>query len=287
MLVSSKDMLLCAERGKYAVGQFNLNNLEWIRAILLAAESLSAPVILGLTEKACEYMGGPATVLGMTTGMMRHLQVKVPVALHLDHASYDMCLQAIGAGFTSVMFDGSRLPFGENLCLCERLAKICNKNSVALEAELGSPAGEEDNIKGNGERANPEQCAKLAETGITSLAASIGNIHGEYPEDWQGLDFQLLAEIHKAIHGLPLVLHGGSGVPEAMVLQSISLGIAKINVNTECQIAFADALHAYFASGRYAEKKGYNLQTMLKPGLKALQNIVQEKIRFFGSASRA
>ncbi|MDE7241198.1 ketose-bisphosphate aldolase [Desulfovibrio sp.] len=286
MLVSSREMLAEAAHGKYAIGQFNINNLEWIRAILNAAQAEDAPVILGVTESACAYMGGLQTVKAMACGMAASLGVTVPVALHLDHAGYEMCLMAIGAGFTSVMFDGSKMPFAENLRLCRRLARACGENGVALEAELGSPAGEEDGISGSGERADPAQCGELAQTGLTALAASIGNIHGEYPPDWQGLDLGLLAKIKSAVAGLPLVLHGGSGIPEAMVKTAIENGIAKINVNTECQIAFAHALQEYFAAGRHKAPKGYNLQKLLRPGLAAIEEVVRKKIRFFGSAHR-
>lgn len=286
MLVSSREILKNAVRGKYAVGQFNINNLEWIRAVLTAAQALEAPVILGVTESACAYMGGPRTVRGMAEGMLASLGTKVPVALHLDHAGYEMCLMAIGAGFTSVMFDGSKMPFAENLRLSGKLADICRKSGVALEAELGSPAGEEDGISGSGERADPAQCRELARTGLTALAASIGNIHGEYPSDWQGLDMGLLAKIKSAVAGLPLVLHGGSGIPEAMVKTAIQNGIAKINVNTECQIAFAKALRAYFDAGLDTEPRGYALQKLLRPGLAAIEEVVGAKITFFGSAHK-
>lgn len=284
MLVSSRDMLVRAVEGKYAVGQFNINNLEWIRAILTAAGTVRAPVILGVTESACAYMGGPRTVRGMAEGMLASLGTAVPVALHLDHAGYEMCLLAIGAGFTSVMFDGSKLPFAENLRLSGRLAEICRQNGVALEAELGSPAGEEDGISGSGERADPDECRELAQTGITALAASIGNIHGEYPEGWQGLDMELLAKIKAAVQGVPLVLHGGSGIPEAMVREAIRNGIAKVNVNTECQIAFALALREHFDAGLDRAPMGYALQKLLRPGLAAIGEVVKKKCSFFGSA---
>lgn len=286
MLVSSQEMLVRAVRGKYAIGQFNINNLEWIRAVLTGAQALEAPVILGVTESACAYMGGPRTVRAMAEGMLASLGVKVPVALHLDHAGYEMCLMAIGAGFTSVMFDGSKMPFAENLRLSGRLAGICGQHGVALEAELGSPAGEEDGISGSGERADPAQCRELARTGLTALAASIGNIHGEYPDDWEGLDMGLLAQIESAVDGLPLVLHGGSGIPEAMVKEAIRNGIAKINVNTECQTAFANALREYFDAGGDRAPKGYSLQKLLRPGLAAIEEVVRKKITFFGSAQK-
>lgn len=287
MLVSSRKMLAEAAAGGYAIGQFNINNLEWIRAVLQAAEKLEAPVILGVTESACAYMGGLRTVRSMAFGMMEDLGVKTPVALHLDHAGFGMCLEAIGAGFTSVMFDGSKLPFSENRRLCGILVKACEKTRVALEAELGSPAGEEDGINGSGERAEPDQCAELASLGITALAAAIGNIHGEYPEDWEGLDISLLKSIRSAVKGLPLALHGGSGIPGEMIAEAIKNGIAKINVNTECQMAFANALCKYFDQGRDKAPKGYNLQKLLRPGLEAVEETVRSKIVFFGSAGKA
>lgn len=287
MLVSSKNMLLKAARGAYAIGQFNINNLEWIRAILQAAGKEKAPVIIGATESACSYMGGLRTVRAMVLGMMGSLKTDLPIALHLDHASYENCLEAIGAGFSSVMFDGSKLAFAENLRLTKNLAKICSARDIALEAELGSPAGEEDGISGSGEHADPKECAELASTGITALAASIGNIHGEYPSDWRGLDIALLEKIQREVKGLPLVLHGGSGIPEAMMAESIRHGICKVNVNTECHMAFAQALRKYFDEGRDLEPKGYNLQKLLQPGIDAIEKVVCEKITFFGSAGKA
>lgn len=287
MLVSAKNMLDKACAGQYAVGQFNLNNLEWLKAALHTAQTLSAPLILGVTESACAYMGGLRAVRAMTSGMIAHMRINIPVALHLDHASFPMCLEAIGAGFTSVMFDGSKLPFVENLRLCRQLARICEENNVSLEAELGSPAGEEDGISGSGQRANPDQCGELAQTGITCLAASVGNIHGEYPSDWEGLDMPLLERIKKAVSGLPLALHGGSGIPDDMISEAIKNGICKINVNTECQIAFARAMREYFDEKKDREAKGYNLQKIMKHGLAALDKVIGEKIRFFGSAGQA
>lgn len=287
MLVSSHAMLEGAAASSYAIGQFNINNLEWVRAALQAAEGQKAPVILGVTESACSYMGGLRPVRALVEGMITHLHVSVPVALHLDHATYEMCLEAIGAGFTSVMFDGSKMPFSENLGLCRRLAEICAEQGVALEAELGSPAGEEDGISGSGEYADIAECAELARTGITALAAAIGNIHGEYPADWQGLDLELLDHIRRAVGGLPLALHGGSGIPADMVAEAIRHGICKVNVNTECQIAFAGALREYFTQGRDRQPKGHNLQRLVRQALEAVQETICEKIKFFGSAGRA
>lgn len=284
MLVSAANMLQAALREGRAVGQFNINNLEWVRAALEAAAEMSSPVILGVTRAACSYMGGLASVAGMVEGMIKYLRPGVPVALHLDHSDADFCLEAIGAGFTSVMFDGSHMPFAENLAITAKLAKICKESGVSLEAELGSPAGEEDGITGSGARASVAECVSLAKSGADVLAASIGNIHGEYPPDWPGLDFTLLEKIHASLPGLPLALHGGSGVPEAMIAKAIKLGVAKINVNTECQIAFAAALEKYFIEGRAKEARGYNLQRIMKPGLEAVKNLIMEKMRFFDSA---
>lgn len=282
MLVNAHRMLTRASLNHYAIGQFNINNLEWIKAIARGAQQCRAPLMLGITEAACAWMGGPATVQAMVAGMLRHLDITIPVALHLDHASFAMCLQAIGAGFSSVMFDGSKMPFQENLALCRKLAPICNDQGVSLEAELGSPGGEEDGISGSGEKADPEQCGELAETGITALAASIGNMHGQYPENWQGLDFELLRAIKAKVGSLPLALHGGSGIPAEMIAKAISLGISKINVNTECQMAFARALGEYFRTGMDKEPKGYSLQKLMSPGIDAITATVVEKIRFFG-----
>lgn len=287
MFVSAAKMLQDAAKGKYAVGQFNINNLEWIRAILDAGQKMSAPIILGVTEAACKYMGGLRTVRAMSEGMLANMRVDIPVALHLDHAGEDLCLQAIGAGFSSVMFDGSKMPFAENLAICGKLAKICAAQGISLEAELGSPAGEEDGISGSGEKALPEECARLARSGITMLAASIGNMHGEYPANWPGLDLGLLAKIRAAVEGMPLALHGGSGIPDDMVKEAIRLGICKINVNTECQIAFARATGKYFAEGQDKKEKGYNLQKLLAPGIAAITEKVMEKIKFFGSEGKA
>lgn len=286
MLVSAKAMLDCAARGRYAIGQFNLNNLEWLKAALAAAREQSAPIMLGVTEAACAYMGGLRTVRAMVEGMLAETRSDLPIVLHLDHSSEAMCLQAIGAGFTSIMFDGSKLPFAENLRVCKKLAAICAARGIALEAELGSPAGEEDGISGSGEKASPAQCAELARLGITSLAASIGNMHGQYPSSWPGLDFALLGQIREAVNGLPLVLHGGSGIPDEMIAKAIDLGICKINVNTECQIAFANALGEYFATGKNQLPKGYALQKIMAAGTAAVRDTIMRKISFFGSANR-
>lgn len=287
MLQSAQKMLEKAVKEKYAVGQFNINNLEWIKAILEAAAELSSPLILGVTGSAVNYMGGLACVADMTRNIINYTRVDIPVALHLDHSSEDLCLEAIGAGFTSIMFDGSHKPFLENLQICAKLARICKERGVSLEAELGSPGGEEDGIKGDGDKASVEECAELAKSGITILAASIANIHGVYPPSWPGLDFSLLEKIHALLPDLPLALHGGSGIPQAMILKAIKLGIAKINVNTECQIAFAKALENYFKDGKAREEKGYNLQKIMLHGIEAIKNTVKQKIEFFGSKGKA
>lgn len=287
MLQSSGAMLREALGGRYAIAQFNLNNLEWIRAILEAATRMRAPVILGVTEGAAAYMGGVATVVALVRHFLAELRPCVPVALHLDHSSQYNCLEAIGAGFTSVMFDGSKMPIVENLLISRALANFCASRNVALEAELGSPAGEEENITGTGERAELMECVELGACGITSLAPAIGNMHGEYPSSWQGLDLGLLSKIHAALPNLPLVLHGGTGVPDDQIKKAIEAGICKINVNTECQIAFADALREYFENGADKKPKGYSLQKIMRQGTDAIRDKACEKIALFGSEGRA
>lgn len=287
MLVSPVAMLRQALEGQYAIAQFNINNLEWIRAILEAAAEKNAPVILGVTEAAARHMGGIAAVGALAGKFVDSFQARFPVALHLDHADQYLCLEAVGAGFSSVMFDGSRMPFVENLLISRSLADFCHKRNVALEAELGSPAGEEDNIRGTGERAAIAECEELGCCGIASLAPAIGNMHGEYPADWPGLDLDLLARIHAALPELPLVLHGGTGVSEDQIKSAIKNGICKINVNTECQIAFANALREYFEKGEDRKAKGYNLQKIMRYGMDAIRRKACEKIELFGSAGRA
>lgn len=287
MLVSSACMLEKALRGKYAIAQFNLNNLEWIRAILEAAKEMRAPVILGVTEAAAAYMGGVSAVAALVGKFVTAFRPDFPVALHLDHSGQYACLEALGAGFTSVMFDGSAMPFVENLLISRALADFCNKHGVSLEAELGSPAGEEENIKGTGERAAIAECVELGCSGITSLAPAIGNMHGEYPPDWPGLDLDLLASIHAALPNLPLVLHGGTGVSGDQIKKAIEKGICKINVNTECQIAFASALRDYFTNGEDKKPKGYNLQKIMLPGIEAIRKKACKKMELFGSAGKA
>lgn len=286
MLVSSAEMLIEALKGRYAVGQFNLNNLEWTIAILKAAAKASAPVILGVTEAASRHMGGLRTIRAMVGSLLDELKPKIPVALHLDHATESLCLQAIGAGFTSVMFDGSKMPIEENLQICQRLSAICRQHGISLEAELGSPAGKEDGIDGTGAQADINECASLARSGITSLAVGIGNMHGAYPPEWKGLNLDLLKKIREAIPAMPLVLHGGTGIDEQQLRQAIEYGICKINVNTECQMAFSEALRKYFDSGKDRQKGGYGLQAIMGAGMKGIEETVGEKIRIFGSAGQ-
>lgn len=287
MLVSSAVMLRAALEGGYAVAQFNLNNLEWLRAILEAAEENAAPVILGVTRAAADYMGGLNTVAALTERFVAGFRPSVPVALHFDHGAQYTCLEAIGAGFTAVMFDGSAMPFSENLLITRALGDFCAKRGVALEAELGSPAGEEDGVSGDGAKASIEECAALAAAGVTCLAPAIGNIHGVYPPDWPGLDLELLSRIHAAIPETPLALHGGTGVPNEQIMKAVKKGVCKINVNTECQIAFSDALAAYFAGSCHKETKGYNLQKIMKPAIAAVRAKACEKICLFGSDGKA
>lgn len=287
MLVSSSAMLTKAQAGKYAIGQFNINNLEWIKMILEAAQEMRSAVILGVTESAANYMCGLATVRNLAVNMAEWLQIDIPFALHLDHGTESLCQQAIGAGFTSVMFDGSHMPFEENLATCSNLAAFCHMLGISLEAELGSPAGEEDGISGSGEHADPAQCAKLAQSGIDILAASIGNIHGQYPADWKGLDFPLLEKIREATGNLPLALHGGTGISPEMIRHAVELGICKINVNTECQLAFATAIREYVERGNDLQAKGYGMQKLLGFASGAIKEKVKEKIALFGSEGSA
>ena len=258
MLVSAKDMLNKARDGKYAVGQFNINNLEWTKAILLTAEELKSPVILGVSEGAGKYMCGYKTVVGMVNGMLEELNITVPVALHLDHGSYDGAKACIEAGFSSVMFDGSHYPIEENVEKTTELVKICEEKGLSIEAEVGSIGGEEDGVIGAGECADPDECKAIADLGVTMLAAGIGNIHGKYPENWAGLSFDTLAAVKEKVGDMPLVLHGGTGIPEDMIKKAISLGVAKINVNTECQLAFQEATRKYIEAGKDLEGKGFD-----------------------------
>ena len=286
-LVSAKEMLQKAKAGHYAVGQFNINNLEWTKAILLTAEECKSPVILGVSEGAGKYMAGYKTVVGMVNGMLEELNITVPVALHLDHGSYEGAKKCIEAGFSSIMFDGSHLPFEENVEKTKELVAICNEKGMSIEAEVGSIGGEEDGVVGMGECADPKECKAIADLGVTMLAAGIGNIHGKYPENWAGLQFDVLDDIQKLTGEMPLVLHGGTGIPEDMIKKAISLGVSKINVNTECQISFAEATRKYIEAGKDLEGKGFDPRKLLAPGAEAIKATVKEKMELFGSVGKA
>ena len=287
MLVSAKEMLDKAKAGHYAVGQFNINNLEWTKSILLTAEELKSPVILGVSEGAGKYMTGFKTVAAMVKAMDEELGITVPVALHLDHGSYEGCYKCIKAGFTSIMFDGSHYPIEENVAKTKELIAICKEKGMSLEAEVGSIGGEEDGVIGAGECADPNECKMIADLGVDMLAAGIGNIHGKYPENWQGLSFETLDAVQQLTGDLPLVLHGGTGIPEDMIKKAISLGVAKINVNTECQLSFADATRKYIEAGKDLSGKGYDPRKLLKPGADAIRETVKEKMELFGSVGKA
>ena len=286
-VVSAKEMLQKAKAGHYAVGQFNINNLEWTKAILLTAEECKSPVILGVSEGAGKYMAGYKTVVGMVNGMLEELNITVPVALHLDHGSYEGAKKCIEAGFSSIMFDGSHLPFEENVEKTKELVAICNEKGMSLEAEVGSIGGEEDGVVGMGECADPQECKAIADLGVTMLAAGIGNIHGKYPANWAGLQFDVLDDIQKLTGEMPLVLHGGTGIPEDMIKKAISLGVSKINVNTECQISFAEATRKYIEAGKDLEGKGFDPRKLLAPGAEAIKATVKEKMEIFGSIGKA
>ena len=287
MLVSAKDMLQKAKAGKYAVGQFNINNLEWTKAILLTAQELNSPVILGVSEGAGKYMAGYKTVVGMVNGMLEELNITVPVALHLDHGSYEACYKCIDAGFSSVMFDGSHYPIDENVEKTKELVKVCNEKGLSLEAEVGSIGGEEDGVIGAGECADPNECKMIADLGVTMLAAGIGNIHGKYPANWAGLSFETLDAVQQKTGDMPLVLHGGTGIPEDMIKKAISLGVAKINVNTECQLSFAAATRGYIEAGKDLSGKGFDPRKLLAPGFEAIRETVKAKMELFGSVGKA
>ncbi len=286
-LVSAKEMLTKAKAGKYAVGQFNINNLEWTKAILLTAQELQSPVILGVSEGAGKYMCGYKTVVGMVNGMLEELNITVPVALHLDHGSYEGAKKCIEAGFSSVMFDGSHYPIEENVEKTKELVAICESKGLSIEAEVGSIGGEEDGVVGAGECADPDECKAIADLGVTMLAAGIGNIHGKYPENWAGLSFETLDAVQQKTGDMPLVLHGGTGIPEDMIKKAISLGVAKINVNTECQLAFAAATREYVEAGKDKEGKGFDPRKLLAPGTDAIKATVKEKMELFGSVGKA
>ncbi len=287
MLVSAKEMLTAAREGHYAVGQFNINNLEWTKAILLTAEELRSPVILGVSEGAAKYMCGFKTVAAMVSAMVESLKITVPVALHLDHGTYEGALACIEAGFSSIMFDGSHYPIEENIAKTKELIKLAEEKGISLEAEVGAIGGEEDGVVGAGECADPDECKMIADLGVTMLAAGIGNIHGKYPENWPGLSFDTLAAISEKVGMMPLVLHGGTGIPADMIKKAISLGVSKINVNTECQLAFAAATRAYVEAGKDLSGKGFDPRKLLAPGVEAIRATVKEKMELFGSVDRA
>lgn len=287
MLVSAKEMLVKAKAGKYAVGQFNINNLEWTKAVVTTAQELNSPVILGVSEGAGKYMGGYKTIVGMLNGMLEELNITVPVALHLDHGSFDGANACIAAGFSSVMFDGSHYDIAENIEKTTILVKTCADKGISLEAEVGSIGGEEDGVVGAGECADPAECKQIADLGVDMLAAGIGNIHGQYPENWVGLSFETLEAVQKLTGNMPLVLHGGTGIPEAMIKESISLGVAKINVNTECQLTFAAATRKYIEDGKDLKGKGFDPRKLLGPGYDAIKGTVKEKMKLFGSVNKA
>ncbi len=286
-LVSAGEMLRTARSNQYAVGQFNINNLEWTKAILLAAQEMRSPVILGVSEGAGKYMGGYKTVVGMVKGLVEELNITVPVAIHLDHGSYEHAIKCIEAGFTSVMYDGSHAPFEQNLAQTKEIIALAHSKGVSVEAEVGGIGGEEDGVIGAGEIADPQECKQIAELGVDMLAAGIGNIHGKYPDNWQGLNFDVLKEIQDLTGNMPLVLHGGSGIPTDMIKRSIELGVSKINVNTELQVVFAEATRKYIEAGKDQQGKGFDPRKLLKPGFDAIVEAVKEKMTEFGSANQA
>lgn len=287
MLVSAKEMLNKALEGKYAVGQFNINNLEWTKAILLTAQECNSPVILGVSEGAGKYMCGYKTVVGMVKGMIEELNITVPVALHLDHGTFEGAKACINAGFSSIMFDGSHYPIAENIEKTTALVNTCDILGISLEAEVGSIGGEEDGVIGMGECADPNECKAIADLGVTMLAAGIGNIHGKYPANWPGLSFETLAAVKEKVGNMPLVLHGGTGIPADMIKKAISLGVSKINVNTECQLAFQEATRKYIEEGKDLQGKGFDPRKLLAPGTEAIKAKVKEKMELFGSVGKA
>ena len=287
MLVSATEMLKKAKAGHYAVGQFNINNLEWTKAILQTAQELNSPVILGVSEGAGKYMTGFTTVAAMVKAMDEALGITVPVALHLDHGSYEGCYKCIKAGFTSIMFDGSHYPIEENVAKTTELVHVAHALGLSIEAEVGSIGGEEDGVVGAGECADPEECKMVADLGVDMLAAGIGNIHGKYPENWAGLSFETLDAIQQKTGIMPLVLHGGTGIPEDMIKKAIDLGVSKINVNTECQLSFQEATRKYVEEGKDLQGKGFDPRKLLAPGVEAIKATVKEKMELFGSIGKA
>ena len=287
MLVNATDMLKKAKAGHYAVGHFNINNLEWTKSILLTAKELRSPVILGVSEGAGKYMGGYHVVVNMVNGLLKDLDIDVPVALHLDHGTYEGCYKCIEAGFSSIMFDGSHYPIAENIEKTKELVKAAHDRGLSIEAEVGAIGGEEDGVIGKGECADPNECKQIADLGVDFLAAGIGNIHGKYPDNWEGLSFETLDSIQQLTGELPLVLHGGTGIPADMVKKAINLGVSKVNVNTECQLAFADATRKYIEAGKDLEGKGFDPRKLLAPGAEAIKATVKEKMEMFGSVGKA
>jgi fructose-bisphosphate aldolase class II len=287
VLVSSKEMINKAKEGNYAVGQFNINNLEWTKAVLLTAQENHSPVILGVSEGAGKYMCGYKTVVAMVNAMLEELKITVPVSLHLDHGGYEASLKVIEDGFSSVMFDGSHYPIEENITKTIEIIKLATAKGMSVEAEVGPIGGEEDGVIGGGEIANPDECKRIADLGVTMLAAGIGNIHGQYPASWRGLNFDVLAKIHEKTAGMPLVLHGGTGIPDDMVKRAISLGVAKVNVNTECQLTFTAATRKYIEAGKDLVGKGFDPRKLLAPGVEAIKATVKEKMELFGSVNKA
>lgn len=287
MLVSATGMLRKAKQGHYGVAQININNLEWAKAVLETSNELNSPIILGVSEGAGKYMGGFRTVAGMVNGLLKELNIHVPVALHLDHGTYEGCYKCMEAGFSSIMFDGSHLPFEENIEKTTELVREAHGRGMSIEAEVGTIGGTEDGVTASGEFADPEECKKIADLGVDFLAAGIGNIHGVYPPDWKGLNFEVLAAVQAKTGDLPLVLHGGTGIPDEMVKKAITLGVSKVNVNTECQIVFAKATRAYIEAGKDETGKGYDPRKLLKPGYEAIQAKVKEKMELFGSVGKA
>ena len=287
MLVTATEMLNKAKAGHYAVGHFNINNLEWTKAILSTAQELNSPVILGVSEGAGKYMGGYHAIVGMVNGLLQDMNITVPVALHLDHGSFEGCYKCIEAGFSSIMFDGSHYSIEENIEKTKKLVADAHAAGLSIEAEVGSIGGEEDGVIGMGECADPNECKQIADLGVDFLAAGIGNIHGKYPANWKGLSFETLAAVKEAVGDMPLVLHGGTGIPEDMIKKAISLGVAKINVNTECQLAFADATRKYIEAGKDLEGKGFDPRKLLAPGAEAIKATVKTKMELFGSVGKA
>jgi len=285
-VVSAKEMLLKAHKEGYGVAQININNLEWIKAVLTTVEEMKSPVILGVSEGAAKYMGGYKTVMAMVHALDAFYNVTVPVAVHLDHGTYEGSYKALEAGFTSIMFDGSHYPFEENLAKTKEIVAACHAKGVSVEAEVGAIGGEEDGVIGGGEIADPKECRLIAATGVDMFAAGIGNIHGKYPANWKGLNFEVLKEVQDVTGGVPLVLHGGTGIPAEMVQKAISLGVSKVNVNTELQLVFAAATRKYIEEGKDLVGKGFDPRKLLAPGYEAMKNTIKEKIEVFGSANK-